>query len=176
MTIVLDLLVPHMATSQICQDGRPCAIQFQQRPLNNHWESGCFTTKNASHELDLHMIRKGSFNKHVLVAFISEHNIYRPWLLKKRQHQAFKQWKEKHTSNWSGINFDVVDVLFKVIIFPSRTFDNVRLVVACCLTRMHGHVGVYLGATWDPMNGGIQKGSLRFFVIFLWWQVTRWCL
>ena len=69
---------------------RPRAIQFQQRPLNNHWEFGCFTTKNASHELDVHMIRKGCFNKHVMVAFISEHNIYRPWLLKKPPTSGFQ--------------------------------------------------------------------------------------
>lgn len=36
------------------------------------------------------MIRKGCFTKHVLVAFISEHNIYRPWLLKKNRTSGFQ--------------------------------------------------------------------------------------
>ena len=44
--------------------------------------------------------------------------------------------------------------------------DNVRLVVACCLTRTHEHVGVSLRGHVRPVNECIQNPE-REFALFL---------
>lgn len=176
VTIVLDLLVPHMATSQICQDGRLRGIQFQQRPLNNHWESGCFTTKKRKSWAGSPYDSEGLLHQTCTGGIHLWTQHLQTLVVKKKPHIRLSSNGRKNASNWSGINLDVVDVISKVIIFPSRTLDNARLVVACCLTRTHGHVGEYLGVTWDPMTLWHSERGFAVFVIFLWWQVTRWCL